>query len=203
MKIFYCLLILIMSLALVIKYYATPKQLHIYRIDTQQHLNEITALINQAYKKVAWLKDKVKRTTADELDAIVKHPDQALYACFDSHRICAAAVLDKADEKDKLMVEMLSVHTDYQGKNIGTSMLNFLEQEAVHRFKTAALYLYVVPCAQERLIAYYQRHGFTVVAEKPYTLFKVVKPAYHDQMSLLLMRKSLNQYNSHDQTDTQ
>jgi GNAT superfamily N-acetyltransferase len=190
MKILYCLLILLIGVVLVMKY-AVPRQPQIYQIRTRHYLDEIAALINEAYKKVDWLKDSVKRTTIDELATIVDHPDKALYACFDGNTLCATAVLDRADEKDKLMLEMFSVHPHYQGKNIGTYLLHFLEQEAVHTFNISALYLYVVPCAQERLIAYYQRHGFEIVTEKPYTLLKVVKPEYHDQMSLLLMRKSL------------
>lgn len=186
------LVALVASIALVMNHNDVACQQYTVRtVHGTKYLVEITSMINQAYKKVAWLKDNIKRTSVAELANIVQHPHKTLYMCLDGKKICGAALLDNADDPTKLMLEMFTVHPDYQGKNIGTLLMRFVENEAVKTYYTHDLYLYVIPCMQERLVAYYKRNGFEIISEKPYTLLSVVKPAYHDQMSLLLMRKKI------------
>lgn len=192
MKTTHLFLVVIASVAFLMKYNGlVTQQYKVHKVEDTKHLVEIVTMINQAYKKVAWLKDNIKRTNVQELVTIVQHPNKTLYMCLDNKKICGAAILDNADEPGKLMLEMFTVHPDYQGKNIGTLLMRFVESEAVKTYNIHDVYLYVIPCMQERLVAYYKRHGFEIVLEKPYTLLSVVKPEYHDKMSLLLMRKKV------------
>lgn len=185
-------LFLVLSIALVMNYHDLASQHYtVSKVQGTKHLVELTKMINQAYKKVAWLKDNIKRTSVAELAYIVEHSNKTLYMCLDGQKICGAALLDNDDEPGKLMLEMFTVHPDYQGKNIGTILMRFIENEAVKTYHKHDLYLYVIPCMQERLVAYYKRNGFEVVLKKPYTLLSVVRPEYHDKMSLLLMRKKI------------
>lgn len=192
MKTTYIFLVIIVSLVLLIKYTRVASEPYsIHHVHDTKDLAEVASMINQAYKKVAWLKDTIQRTTVQELANIVQHTNKTLSLCRHGNKICGAAILDNADEPGKLMLEMFTVHPDYQGKNIGTLLMRFVENDAVKMYHTHDLYLYVIPCMQERLVAYYKRQGFEVVLEKPYTLLSVVKPEYHDKMSLLLMHKKI------------
>jgi ribosomal protein S18 acetylase RimI-like enzyme len=156
-----------------------------------EQLEQIEAMVNEAYKKAVWVADTVERITVAELTEIIEHKHTSLYICFEGATMCGAVILDNTDPSGELEMAMLTVHPGYQGKNIGALLIAHAEQEAVHRYHKDALYLYVIPCGQERLVAYYQRQGFEIVAELAFDLLYLVKPEYRDHMSIYQMRKSL------------
>jgi ribosomal protein S18 acetylase RimI-like enzyme len=168
----------------------------IRRITDTTQLEEIAVMINEAYKKALWVADDVERITVEELAGIIQSPHASLYVCFEGPSICGAVMLDATNLSGELEMAMLTVHTDYQGKNIGSLLMSHAQQEAVTRYHKDALYLYVIPCGQERLVAYYQREGFEIVAELPFIFLHLVKPTFQDHISLYKMRKSLSHLSS-------
>lgn len=174
-------------------------QYGVYKIQDTKHLVEIAAMINQAYKKVGWVKDTVERTNVQELTTSIQSTDTSLYACFDGEKVCGIAFLDDSDASKKLEMTMFTVHPDYQGKGVGMLLMNFIETQAIQEFHTHELYLYVVPYTQERLVAYYQRHGFEVVPESASITYNraqkyishLINPEYSDKIFLYEMRKLL------------
>lgn len=158
-------------------------------VSGKECLVSFAQMINEAYKKVLWLCDDVERITPEQLEQFIDHPNQSLYVCCDGKTVCGAIMLDNTDPSGKLEMAMFTVHPDYQGKNIGSLLLKAVEKDAVERYHTHELYLYVIPYTQERLVTYYQHHGFELIEELPFTALHVVKPEYRDQISLYLMRK--------------
>lgn len=160
-------------------------------VTNTNQLEQIAEMVNEAYKKALWVADTVERITVEELTEVIEHNNKSLYVCCDGPVVCGAVILDNTDASGELEMGMLTVHSDYQGNNIGTLLISYAEQEALSRYHKDALYLYVIPCGQERLVAYYQRQGFEIVAELPFLFLHLVKPAYQQHISLYKMRKSL------------
>src|SRR3990167_10088261 len=85
-------------------------------------LAAISALVNAAYKKVSYL--HAERVSVTELRSIVSNPLQKLYICLSpQEEICGTLLVDYDSQGTKAELGMFSVHLNYQGQNVGVTMM--------------------------------------------------------------------------------
>ncbi len=151
---------------------------------------EIVQVVNTAYNRAPWLKDGAQRTDAYALQSIFTNPDKKLYLCLDDNKVCGTVLLDASSSKPEMA--MLAVDPEYQRKNnIGKLLMHHIEQEAI-AMKKQDIFINVIPLGQERLITYYQRHGYVDVGEvTQFNHPELVRPEYQGKVFLHVMRKVL------------
>src|SRR3989337_3563067 len=96
----------------------------IMRVQKHHNIKEIADVINQAFKKMPFLKDE--RVTLQELEKIIEDTNKRLYVCVDGKRICGTIALDVSGENVEM--QLFAIHPDYQGKNIGSLLMQHVEQ---------------------------------------------------------------------------
>jgi GNAT superfamily N-acetyltransferase len=127
-------------------------------------LEKVAAVVNAAYKKNDFLaKD---RTSVNELKTILLNPLKKLYiAISPENKICGTALITLNPSSEEADFGLFSVHPDEQGKNLGSLLLNHVEEEAFLRFHMKTVSLSTAP---QKLVQYYQSQGYQIIGNIPF-----------------------------------
>lgn len=166
---------------------------HVEVGSSHHNLRDVAQVINRAYRGVHYLKDDVERITEEELIQLVNNQEKSLYLCLSpENEICGTIVLDHG-EIDEAEIALFSVDPLYQGRNVGSLLLEHAEQQAVDHYNKKSVRLNMIPL-QEKLMRYYERHGYQSVDFVEFSdreKERFIRPEYEDYVFLWTMRKSL------------
>ncbi|KQO22566.1 GCN5 family acetyltransferase [Flavobacterium sp. Leaf82] len=137
---------------------------------TLQDIPSLLTLINSAYRgetsKKGWTTEahllEGKRTTEEELTAIILDPKNTFLKFTESDKIIGSVLL--VEKGHQLYVGMLTVSPELQNAGIGKKMLAEAEIHATN-LGLSTLSMTVVSVRSE-LIAWYKRHGYVETGEK-------------------------------------
>ncbi|MDO5058977.1 MAG: GNAT family N-acetyltransferase [Neisseria sp.] len=144
------------------------------RIGNEDDVDDLSELLNASYRKTADGTQCSGYSVAYIADLL---QDSRRY-CFvfdNTGQISASAallgciivLLDAKDDKF-LKVEMTAVHPEAQQQGIGGSMLRAVEEFAALHLHQGAIEM-DVDAAQDKLIAYYQKRGYTLTGKRGFS----------------------------------
>lgn len=170
------------------------EQEYLIEIATQEHdLARVIEVINAAYKKVKYLQEGIKRIALAEMIENLSDPNKRLYLCIAPNKEICGTILVHFNAQDTAKLGLFAVHPDYQGQNIGSVLLRAVEKAAFAEAKR--IFLYVIPCTQERLIRFYEHLGYRKTGETrefpAEAKAHYIRPEYRDQIFLLIMEKRI------------
>lgn len=98
-----------------------------------------------------------------------EHEDRAIHvmACVDDKVVGVGRA--HFNSKEETQIRYMAVETEYQGKGVGSSVLEELERRARERGAR-----YAVVNARENAIEFYERNGYQIIGEAP-TLFGCIR----------------------------
>jgi ribosomal protein S18 acetylase RimI-like enzyme len=144
-------------------------------IATLKDVSALEKLINSAYRgetsQQGWTTEanllKGKRITLDELKETIKNKNNTILKYTENDQIIGSVLL--TNKGNKLYLGMLAISPELQNKGLGKKLL----QEAEVHAKSLGLpkIVMTVITIREKLIEWYQRHGYVDIAiKKPFLL---------------------------------
>jgi GNAT superfamily N-acetyltransferase len=155
------------------------------------NLNQIASVVNSAYKKVKYLQENTERISPTDLQEILSDPKKRIYLCLSPNREICGTVLVHQISEEKAEIGLFAIHPNFQGKKIGLYFLKQIENEAFK--KAREIILKVILLYQEKLIAFYEKQGYSKTGEiLPFPhedKLRFIRPECRDQVFFSVFHK--------------
>jgi ribosomal protein S18 acetylase RimI-like enzyme len=171
-----------------------------FRLATPEDAETLSALVQSAYRgdesRQGWTTEADllddQRIGADEIRAIIEHPDKVVLAVLDEQFEIIGCCELRRKGGGVAYFGMFAIRPALQAAGIGRRVLALAESYAVENWQSRILEMQVIG-QREDLIAWYERRGYRRLGERRPFPYEVVPPgqAMRDDLYFEVLAKDL------------